>query len=93
MTDLRFTFEDLQRIMTAAAGDTDMPFDSAVLDQDFDDLGYDSLAMLEACGRIGREFGVTLDDSELVEAKTPRALIDRVNQHLLSAAAQLQNQT
>ena len=38
--------------------------------------------MLEAISRIERAFCVTLDDSTITEATTPRALIQVVNEHL-----------
>ncbi len=44
------------------------------LDMDFDhDLGMDSLARVEMLSRIEKRFGVTLEDRDFAEARTPRA--------------------
>ncbi|MFE9176420.1 acyl carrier protein [Streptomyces sp. NPDC007126] len=81
-----FTIDDLKRILREGAGaDEGVNLDGEITDTDFESLGYESLAMLETGGRIEREFGVTLDDDTLTEAKTPRALIEAVNALLVPA--------
>lgn len=80
-----FTMTDLGRIMIEAAGDEGVEFAAAILDQLFDDLGYDSLALLETSGRIEREYGISLDEDTLQAATTPRTLIEAVNAHLAAA--------
>jgi act minimal PKS acyl carrier protein len=78
-----FGITDLARILTEAAGGGDeLDFEGDVLDTEFDDLGYDSLAMLETAARIEREFRVTLEDSAITDAATPRALVELVNRYL-----------
>ncbi|MFC8846786.1 MULTISPECIES: acyl carrier protein [unclassified Micromonospora] len=81
-----FTIDDLRRILHAAAG-TDESIDPAtdIHDTTFDDLGYDSLALLEAGSRIEREYGISLDDSAVIEAGTPRCLLTAVNTRLSNA--------
>ncbi|MFI6040993.1 acyl carrier protein [Nocardia sp. NPDC051321] len=81
-----FTLTDLGRIMLEAAGDEGIDFAEPVLDVLFDELGYDSLALLEASGRIEREFDISLDEDTLLSATTPRALIGAVNARLMNAA-------
>jgi act minimal PKS acyl carrier protein len=77
-TDL--TLEDLKRILREGAGvDENVDLDGEVLDTDFADLGYDSLALLEAGARITREYGITLDDDATISACTPRDLLKVVN--------------
>jgi minimal PKS acyl carrier protein len=78
-----FTVADLRRILRAAAGTgEEIGSDADILDVPFEDLGLDSLALLETGARIQREFGVTLADSALVEAATPRSLTETVNAQL-----------
>ncbi|MGH3466491.1 MAG: acyl carrier protein [Thermocrispum sp.] len=78
-----FTLDDLKRILLEAAGEEDgAEVDPGALDVEFDQLGYESLAMLETGLRIEREFGIKLDDDTIFESATPRALIDAVNAHL-----------
>lgn len=86
MTDKTLTLEDLKRILREGAGaDESVDLDGDILDSDFDDLGYESLALLETGGRIEREYGVSLEDV-LAEAATPRLLIEAVNAQLAVTA-------
>ncbi|WP_329215641.1 acyl carrier protein [Streptomyces sp. NBC_01485] len=86
MPSHEFTIADLKRILREGAGaDEGVDLDGDITDIDFESLGYESLAMLETGGRIEREFGVTLDDDTLTDAKTPRALIESVNALLVPA--------
>ncbi len=81
-----FTAADLKRILLASAGaDETVDLDGDILDCRFDELGYESLAVLETGRLIELELGISLPDAALTEADTPRALIDAVNEHLLPA--------
>lgn len=83
-----FTIDDLKRILLEGAGAADdVDLDGDIFDKEFDQLGYESLALLETGSRIEREYGITLDDSVLSDALTPRALIEAVNDHLTARAA------
>ncbi|GAA1015435.1 acyl carrier protein [Streptomyces thermogriseus] len=88
MAAKEFTLDDLKRILREGAGaDESVDLDGDILDTDFEELGYESLALLETGGRIEREFGITLDDDVLTDARTPRALIAAVNALLGAGAA------
>lgn len=83
-----FTLADLTRILREAAGaEESVDWEGDIADTDFEDLGYESLALLETGGRIEREYRISLDDDALSEVRTPRALIDVVNAHLSAARA------
>ncbi|GID94068.1 acyl carrier protein [Amorphoplanes digitatis] len=83
MTIATFALEDLKRILLEGAGaDEGVDLDADILDTRLDDLGYESLALLETGSRIEREYGISLDESALIEAPTPRVLIDLVNAQL-----------
>jgi act minimal PKS acyl carrier protein len=60
--------------------------DGFIEDTEFADLGYDSISLLEAAGRIERDCGVKLDDDLIVSARTPRALLAVVNERLATAS-------
>ncbi|MEU7721803.1 acyl carrier protein [Streptomyces tibetensis] len=78
MTEL--TLDDLKRVMRECAGeDESVDLDGDILDSPFEDLGYDSLALLETATRIERERGVSVPEEVLSGAKTPRLLLDAVN--------------
>ena len=64
------TLDDLRNTMVECAGVS------------FADLGYDSLALLEAGSRIERRYGIRLSEEEVTEARTPRLLLDLVNRSL-----------
>lgn len=83
----QLTLEELTRILQDAAGVTEgVDLSGDILDVSFEDLGYDSLALLETSGRIERERGIELEETTVTDAKTPRALLALVND-LLGAPA------
>jgi act minimal PKS acyl carrier protein len=80
MAEEAFRIEDLTRTLREAAGAPEgVDLDDDILDIEFEDLGYDSLALQETGSRIERAYGIRLEDSALVDAKTPRALLATIN--------------
>ncbi|MEU3090289.1 acyl carrier protein [Streptomyces massasporeus] len=78
-----FSIDDLKRILLDGAGEPEgVGVEASTVDLEFQELGYDSLAVLETCTRIEREFEISLDEGVLGEALTPRALVDVVNNQL-----------
>lgn len=87
MKSQEFTVEDLKRILSEAAGGADrFKLTEDILDIGFEALGYESVALLETGSRIEREYGISLDDSALIDARTPRALLAVVNAGLADLA-------
>ncbi|MCM2414293.1 acyl carrier protein [Streptomyces sp. RKAG290] len=86
MTANRFTMDDLRRILREGAGE-EAGLDGDIDSVTFQELGYDSLALLETGVRIGREFGLELEDDHLIDAETPRQLVDAVNELLVAVRA------
>jgi acyl carrier protein len=83
----QLTLDGLREIMLQCAGaDESVDLHRDILDIEFEELGYDSLAMLETAGHIKRTYGAQLDDT-VVEARTPRELIALTNNAILAAAA------
>lgn len=82
----QMTLTELQEIMRECAGEDEaaLPLEQAA-EQPFDELGYDSLALLETHARIRRDFAVELSDDEVGDIKTPRELVDFVNARLQAA--------
>ncbi|WP_171168728.1 acyl carrier protein [Streptomyces sp. I05A-00742] len=81
------TVVDLVEILRSCAGQdesVDLESDD-VLDTPFGDLGYDSLALLQATGEIERLHNVTLADETVGEANTPRKYLDLVNASIRQA--------
>jgi len=83
MTHKELTLDNLKAILQAAAGaDEQVNLDGDILDVEFTDLGYDSIALMETGSRIEREFGVTFNDDAVMSAKTPRDFLAVVNKGL-----------
>ncbi|MEV5509247.1 acyl carrier protein [Streptomyces orinoci] len=86
MTQNTFTLADLKRILLEGAGaDSGSALEGDITDATFEELGYDSLALLETSTRIEREFHLAGDDDALITAKTPRELIELVNAQLAAS--------
>ncbi|MEU9987623.1 acyl carrier protein [Streptomyces sp. NPDC048045] len=81
-----FGIDDLKRILAEGAGG-ESGLTGDIQDVTFEDLGYDSLALLETGTRIGREYGLEFEDTAFVDVDTPRDLLGVVNAHLLDHAA------
>jgi act minimal PKS acyl carrier protein len=78
-----FTLHDLKNALRAAAGeDESVDLNSDILDTEFAELGYDSLAILETVSHVERGWGVQLPEEEVADKQTPRALIEFVNSML-----------
>jgi act minimal PKS acyl carrier protein len=76
----RFTLDDLRQVLRTAAGeDESVDLDGDILDTDFGDLGYDSLAILETASLVERNFDVRLPDDDVGVQHTPRTFVDFVN--------------
>ncbi|WP_225844533.1 acyl carrier protein [Streptomyces sp. HPF1205] len=85
---MELTIDDLKRILRAAAGEEEgIDLDGDILDQTFENLGYDSLALLETGSIIEREHGIELEDTAVTVAETPRVLLSVVNEQLAAARA------
>ncbi|MCX5203243.1 acyl carrier protein [Streptomyces sp. NBC_00237] len=83
MSKQEFTLEDLKRILLEGAGaEEGVDLDGDILDTDFEELGYESLALLETGGLIEREYGISLDDEIFADNRTPRTLVAAINVHL-----------
>lgn len=77
------TIDDLRCVLVSCAGESDnTPFGENILDWDFDDLGYDSLAWMETAARIEQEYGVHIPDERITDLRTPRQVLEFVNSAL-----------
>jgi minimal PKS acyl carrier protein len=81
-----FTLDDLVNVLRDCAGQSEsVNLGEDILDVPFADLGYDSLALMEAVSRIQRQYQVKLGD-EAAGDETPRLLLTRVQETLAVAA-------
>lgn len=76
----QMTIDDVRRILVECAGAVDGVDTAGNFAQwSFEDMGYDSLALMEAVAHIKQEFGVVVPDEDILEARTPQELADLVN--------------
>ncbi|RLU89270.1 actinorhodin polyketide synthase [Streptomyces griseocarneus] len=74
------TLDDLHRILAACGGASeDWPAGKDVHDHPFEELGYDSLALMEAAAHIENEYGVQVPDEVIPQLTCPRDVLDLVN--------------
>lgn len=70
---------DLIQLLRVSAGeDESVDMDGDILDREFEELGYDSLALYNTVGRIEQEYDIKLPDDVVDTARTPRTLLDKV---------------
>jgi minimal PKS acyl carrier protein len=87
MSVRQLTLDDLRTILRDSGGvEEGVDLDGDISNATFEELGYDSLALLEASTNIERTFGVRLDDPTFRDAATPKALMDVVNSQLVPQA-------
>jgi act minimal PKS acyl carrier protein len=73
------TIDDLRDVLAACAGGAEnASLNGDFSDLDFEELGYDSLALMETAARIEQDYGVHLPDDLVTELRTPRELLDFV---------------
>ena len=76
----KFTLEQLKEALRVSAGvDGSIDLDGDVLDTPFEELGYDSLALLELASRVQRDFRVPMPDDARQHMPTPRAALAYIN--------------
>ncbi|WP_040872017.1 acyl carrier protein [Nocardia exalbida] len=84
---MTITITELRRILVDCAGGEDLAeLGGDIAAVEFEELGYDSLALIETAARIQRDFGVMIPEEELIEVRTPQELVDIVNAQLRGAA-------
>ncbi|WP_410608254.1 acyl carrier protein [Amycolatopsis sp. lyj-109] len=72
-------------LVECAGGDADaLPRD--LVDVPFEELGYDSLVLIETSATLKREYGVLIPDEQLTELRTPAELLALVNDRLVPVA-------
>lgn len=77
-----FTVGTLTRIMRECVRDAEVDLSADRIDTSFEELGYDSLAVLEIVARINQELGARLPDEAIETTSTPRQALAVVNDAL-----------
>ncbi|GAA3731998.1 act minimal PKS acyl carrier protein [Spinactinospora alkalitolerans] len=83
-----FTIDDLRSIMaTAVEVDEDVDLNGDIAGTAFDDLGYDSLAVMEVAAHVQRATGVRITDEAAGDLPTPGDMVAYVTNRLTAAEA------
>jgi minimal PKS acyl carrier protein len=78
-----FTIDDLALLLRECGGEDESPdWDVPILDESFEDLGYDSLVLFNVVCRIERSHSIRLTDEAVADALTPRDLLAVINSRL-----------
>jgi act minimal PKS acyl carrier protein len=82
------TLQELRDILLECAGaEEGIDLSSDITDLEFEELGYDSLALLEMAAKIEQTRDVKIPDDAVSDLRTPRAVLDLVNGAATTAAA------
>jgi minimal PKS acyl carrier protein len=73
-----FTLTEFRRVVAASLQDVEgaLVLTDADLDTPLDELGIDSLTVVDLTAQIQDEYGVHITDEDLATLKTPRSLVD-----------------
>ncbi len=83
----QFTMDDLRKTVDSCLGSGGTePLTDANVDTELDDLGYDSLAITEFIMKLQDDLCISITDEEIDNLRTPRAVIDFINQRLAEAS-------
>jgi minimal PKS acyl carrier protein len=78
------TVQDLRQLLETSAGEAeDVEWGSEqILDTPFDEIGYDSLALLEMAAKVQQNYNIPVPDDAINEMKTPRTALAYLNGRL-----------
>jgi act minimal PKS acyl carrier protein len=79
MRTATITIDDVRRILVACAGEGTWKLWGDISGVEFEDLGYDSLALMETAARIEDEFAVRIPENDMASVRTPGELVELVN--------------
>lgn len=78
----RINLADLEGFLNASSGEESITLGESMMDTDFDDLGVDSLALVELVDRVQEAYHLSIDDDTAQDLRTPRMMLDHVNSRL-----------
>ncbi|ACU75337.1 phosphopantetheine-binding [Catenulispora acidiphila DSM 44928] len=88
MTTHEMTLQELRDILLECAGaEEGIDLAGDIADRGFDELGYDSLALLEMAAKIEQTREVRIPDDAVSGLRTPRSVLDLVNSEAAAVPA------
>jgi minimal PKS acyl carrier protein len=83
----RLSLDELKRIMQSCAGaDESVDLTQDVAEMSFEELGYDSLAVIEVTTRLAQRFDIRIPEADSGILDTPARMVDYVNGKLGAGA-------
>lgn len=83
-----FTLTELTEIMRTSVGVAEgVDLNGDIVDVEFADLGYDSLAVLELASQVERRYGIPIPDEAVSEMPTPGRALEFINARLTRSEA------
>lgn len=80
------TLDEFIGLVEAHAGEPDEGnLDDSVIDVLFEQLGYDSVRLLEVLSQIKNRYGLDLSEEILSETRTLRQTLDKINELIATA--------
>lgn len=73
------SIDDLRGILATCAGGDFGASDGDISGISFEELGYDSLVLIETAAVLKRDYGIDITDDEISQAATPSGLLDMIN--------------
>jgi act minimal PKS acyl carrier protein len=83
---MTMSIEDLRGILIECAGGDANALPRDLVDVPFEELGYDSLVLIETSATLKRQYGVVIPDEQLTELRTPAELLQLINDRGASVA-------
>ncbi|MBA9005519.1 MULTISPECIES: acyl carrier protein [Thermomonospora] len=81
----QFTLDDVRRLIRACAGESGAELDGDIAQITFEELGYDSLAVLEMAAKVQQEYGIPMPDEAVEQMRTPQEAVDYISGRLATA--------
>ncbi|WP_410604782.1 acyl carrier protein [Amycolatopsis sp. lyj-90] len=74
-----FDMDDLRSLLRSCAGEPEsVDLDSDIATTTFEELGYDSIAIIELAACVKQNFGVAVSDTAAVNTNTSQDFVDHV---------------
>ncbi|MEV4754161.1 acyl carrier protein [Micromonospora sp. NPDC049559] len=78
-----FGLDELMQIMRECAGEDEAAqFGGDLANTEFNQLGYDSLALMETASQVARRLDISLPEEEFARVETPAQLLALINERL-----------
>lgn len=73
---------ELRDILVKCGGGDAEALPGDIAEVPFEELGYDSLALIETAATLKRDYGVLIADDQLTELDTPAELLALINERI-----------